>query len=360
MNVKVAAVAEAALASCVPLTCSLWHRQLVHIGEAKVEQALKHALAQGLKVNSDNPLPLICVPCVHGKQHCNLFPAKASNRSKTPFKCIHSNLHEVPCLTPSGCCYWLTFIDDCSCYAWIYLLKRKSEAFDAFKLFKAMVEKQYNTIICFFHEDKGGKYIGHKWDAFCSKHSICRKHTTCATPQQNSVAEHKNHTLAEIVTAMLNKAQLPKSFWGKVLATANKVLNMLPSAALPPDTMLYKIIEKRKPDYTPLQVFGCCAFAHVGKDKHKSLNLHTMPCVFLGYPEDYCGWKVWDPCAKQVIILWDVIWNKEEMPGNSTVPVPLLSVLEYLNQEEDSEPPANNPAVLPLDKNHNHQLRFGG
>jgi hypothetical protein len=107
MNVKVTAVAEAALASCAPLTRSLWHRRLVHIGEGKIEQALKHALAQGLKVDSDNPIPHICVPCVHGKQHRDPFPAKASHRSKTPFERIHSDLHEVPCLTSSGYRYWL-------------------------------------------------------------------------------------------------------------------------------------------------------------------------------------------------------------------------------------------------------------
>jgi hypothetical protein len=36
------------------------------------------------------------------------------------------------------------------------------------------------------------------------------------------------------------------------------------------------------------------------------------------------------------------------MPGNSTAPVPLLSVLEYLDQEEDAEPPTSNPTE-PLD-----------
>jgi hypothetical protein len=143
---------------------------------------------------------------------------------------------------------------------------------------------------------------------------------------------------------MLNEAKLPKLFSGEVLATANKMLNMLPSAALPPDTTPYKIIEKPKPSYAPLQVFGCRTFAHVSKDKCKPLNLHTTPCVFLGYPEDYCRWKLWDPRAKRVIILRDVIWNKEEMPGNSTAPVPLLSILEYLDQEEDAEPSTSDPA----------------
>jgi hypothetical protein len=110
MDVKVAAVAEAALASHVPLTRSLWHRQLVHIGEAKIEQALKHAFAQGLKVDSNNPIPHICVFCVHSKQCHDPFPAKASHHSQTPFEHIHSNLHDVPCLTSSGYCYWFMFI----------------------------------------------------------------------------------------------------------------------------------------------------------------------------------------------------------------------------------------------------------
>jgi hypothetical protein len=105
----------------------------VHIGKAKIEQALKHALAQGLKVNSNNPIPHICVPCVHGKQHCDLFLAKVSNCSKTPFEHIHSDLHEVLCLTSSSYCCWLTFINNCLRYACIYLLKRKSKALNAFK-----------------------------------------------------------------------------------------------------------------------------------------------------------------------------------------------------------------------------------
>jgi hypothetical protein len=269
---------------------------------------------------------------------------KVSNCSITSFECIHSNLHEVPCLTSSGYCYWLMFINNCLRYAWIYLLKRNSKVFDTFKLFKVMVEKQYSAIIRFFHEDKGSEYIGHKWDVFCGEHGIQRKHTTHAMPQQNSVTERKNRTLAEIVTAMLNEAKLPKSFWGEALATANKVLNMLPSAALPPDTTPYKIIEKRKPDYAPLRVFGCRVFVHVGKDKRKSLDSHTTPCVFLGYPEDYRGWKLWDPRAKRVIISRNMIWNEEEMPGNSTAPVLLLSVLQYLDQEEDAEPCTSDPA----------------
>jgi hypothetical protein len=43
--------------------------------------------------------------------------------------------------------------------------------------------------------------------------------------------------------------------------------------------------------------------------------------VFLGVPDNFKGWKLWDPSAQGgrggVIISRDVIWNKEEFPGLS-------------------------------------------
>ena len=38
--------------------------------------------------------------------------------------------------------YYVSFIDDFSMNTWIYFLKKKYEAFDRFKEFKALVENQ--------------------------------------------------------------------------------------------------------------------------------------------------------------------------------------------------------------------------
>jgi hypothetical protein len=69
LNVSTPPVAEAALAARTPLTQSLWHRCLCHIGSDKMELVIKNALAAGLKLDSNNPFASICVPCVHGKHH---------------------------------------------------------------------------------------------------------------------------------------------------------------------------------------------------------------------------------------------------------------------------------------------------
>jgi hypothetical protein len=140
LNASTPPAPEAALRGEATLSCALWHRRLCHIGADRLEQAIKGKVATGLVVESDAPAPLHCEPCIRGKHHRDPFPQRASHRATSFLERIHSDLHQLPVLTSSGFCYWLLFIDDYSRYFWIYLLRKKSETFDAFTQFKAMVE----------------------------------------------------------------------------------------------------------------------------------------------------------------------------------------------------------------------------
>jgi hypothetical protein len=77
--------------------------------------------------------------------------------------------------------------------------------FEAFEVFKVFVELQYDVSMECLHNDKGGKYISHIWDAYFAETGICCKHTV----EQGGVAEHHNHMLEEHVVAMLNSTCLP-------------------------------------------------------------------------------------------------------------------------------------------------------
>jgi hypothetical protein len=180
-----------------------------------LERVICGKLANSLLINSDAPLPLHCKPCIVGKHHCNLFPAKALHCATCLLKRIHSNLHEVPVPTVSGYCYWITFINDWLQYGWIWLLKKKSNAFKAFKAFKTYVKLQFGALIKCLHNNKGGKYIGHLWDAFFAEHSIRCKHMVEGMLQQGSVAEHRNCMLEEHIVAMLNGNMPANSLLGR-------------------------------------------------------------------------------------------------------------------------------------------------
>jgi dynactin complex subunit len=55
--------------------------------------------------------------------------------------------------------YVHTFIDDYSCYTWVYFLKQNSEVFEHLKDFKTLVETQTRKKIKILHTNNMGEYI---------------------------------------------------------------------------------------------------------------------------------------------------------------------------------------------------------
>jgi hypothetical protein len=127
------------------------------------------------------------------------------------------------------------------------------------------------------------------------------------------------------------------------------------------------MVNKRKPDYSTLCVFGCCAWAHVRCKKCCSLKPHAKPCVFLSIPDNFKGWKLWDPSAQGgrggVIMSQDIIWNKSEFPGLSkevhnlipthfgctNVDKPLLDAPRFVEIDNSNEPEGAQPLPARID-----------
>jgi hypothetical protein len=84
----------------------------------------------------------LCEHCIYGKQIRVQFPFGAT-RENGILELVHSDvfvLVTVPSL--GGSMYYVSFIDDFSRNTWIYFLRNKSEVFERFKEFKALVENQ--------------------------------------------------------------------------------------------------------------------------------------------------------------------------------------------------------------------------
>eukprot|EP00253_Pinus_taeda_P030792 PITA_30792 len=64
--------------------------------------------------------------------------------------------------------------DDFSRNTWIYFLKKKSEVFDRFKEFKALVENQTKKKINVLRTDNGGEFCSKEFEEFCKKCGIAR------------------------------------------------------------------------------------------------------------------------------------------------------------------------------------------
>lgn len=68
-----------------------------------------------------------------------------------------------------GSQYFQLFTNDYSRMSWIYFLKFKSETFENFKKFKALVEKQNGYSIKTPHSDRGGEFTSDEFAFFVSK-----------------------------------------------------------------------------------------------------------------------------------------------------------------------------------------------
>jgi transposase InsO family protein len=117
--------------------------------------------------------------------------------------------------------YYVSFIDDFSRNTWIYFLRKKSEVFDKFKEFKALVENQTKKIIKVSRIDNGAE--------FYKKCGIARQKTTPYTPQQNGVAERMNMTLMEKARSMISGAKLGHEFWAEAVGASCYLINRSPS-----------------------------------------------------------------------------------------------------------------------------------
>ena len=110
--------------------------------------------------------------------------------------------------------YFLTFTDDLSRYAYIYLMKHKSEIVEKFKEFQSKVENHRNKKIKFLRSDRGDEYLSYKFGLQLKKCGIVSQLTPPGTPQRNGVSERRNHTLLDMVRSMMSLTDLLLSFWG--------------------------------------------------------------------------------------------------------------------------------------------------
>jgi transposase InsO family protein len=146
---------------------------------------------------------------------------------------IHADIYGL--ITPtsnSNKRYILLFIDDYSRKAWVYFLVEKSEAFNSFKCFKTMVEKETGLFVKCFHTDRGGEFNSNEFNDFCKQSGIKRQLTTAYTPQHNGVAERKNRTVMNMVRSMLSDKNIPKTFWPEAVNWTIYVLNRCPTLAV--------------------------------------------------------------------------------------------------------------------------------
>ncbi|GAU26636.1 hypothetical protein TSUD_102440 [Trifolium subterraneum] len=384
----------------------LWHCRYGHLSFKGLNALAKREMVKGLPMIKDNQT--VCSDCVVSKQHRDSFPKGTSWRATTKLELIHSDIcGPINPTSNGGNRYFITFTDDLTRKTWTYPLKDKASAFECFKKFKALVEKESNCAIKCLRTDRGEEFTSSNFDKFCSEHGIKRQLTATYTPQQNGVSERKNRTLLNMVRSMLAGKNVPKRFWPEAVdmhtsqilqltatytpqqngvserknrTLLNMVRSMLAGKNVPkrfwPEAVVWAtyVINRSptlsvkdmtpeeawsstKPSVSHFKVFGCIGYAHIPDTQRKKLDPKGIKCILLGVSEESKAYKLYDPLQKKIIISRDVVfdesngWNWDEKTKNQSPQVIEETISEHSDQGITVEEDQQGEEHTPIDEN---------
>ncbi|XP_073811912.1 uncharacterized protein [Musca autumnalis] len=159
--------------------------------------------------------------------------------------------------------------------------------------------------------DRGGEYTGKRLQDYLKSEGIQVQFTTPYSPQQNGKAERKNRTLVEMGRCLLIDADLPKSFWGEAVSTANYIQNRVLTRAT--KTTPYELWYGKKPDISNLHIFGSKCFVHIPSEKRQKLDSTANKMIFLGYDANSKGYRCYDASKNKVVVSRDVRFTEIEL-----------------------------------------------
>ena len=142
---------------------SLWHRRLGHMSEKGMKMLLSKGKLPELKsINFD-----LCESCILGKQKNVNFLKTGRTPKVEKLELVHTDLWgPSPVASLGGSRY--SFIDDSSRKVWVYFLKNKSDVFEIFKKWKAMVETETGLKVKCLRSDNGGEYMDGRFSEYCT------------------------------------------------------------------------------------------------------------------------------------------------------------------------------------------------
>lgn len=333
---------------------NLWHRRLGHLNFRSM-LLLKNKMSTGITFKNE-AMDKPCEACVMGKHSRHSFQTNGGKRSKYKLGLVHSDIcGPMPVDSYSGYRYFILFIDDYTRKTFVYFLKKKSEAFYYFKIFKALVENQTNMSIKCLRTDNGMEYMNKEFTSFLNNCGIRHETTVPYTPQQNGVAERANRTIVEKVRCMLNDAGLSKAFWAEAVQTAVYLKNRAPTRAV----MEFTPEEKwsgNKMDLSHLRIFGCKAYTYIPSELRKKLDYKSKKLILLGYCEESKGYRLVDPNEPTKIIksrdvIFDesniVNYKKDNCNINNANDVASNDIVNILQNNQFTECSNENNEVLP-------------
>ena len=126
---------------------------------------------------------LDCVKIVKLVKWERLVLREKNYHSEDVLEIVHTDLcGPIEIESYSGEKFFIHFVDDYSRMMILMYLKEKSKAFQKFKWYLAIVEKEIGKSLKCLRSDRGGEFMSNEFNNFCIERGIKRQVSALGTP----------------------------------------------------------------------------------------------------------------------------------------------------------------------------------
>lgn len=146
---------------------------------------------------------------------------------------VHGDVSgQMDIASKGGAQYFDTFIDNAWRQTTVQPVKTESENSRRFNGFLALAECQTGWTLKALHKDGGEEYFSTEFSNFLLM--VLQSRMTCAyTPLQNENAERMNHTVLDLLRALMAHKNALKEFWADAVVTAAYLRKRVTCQGLP-------------------------------------------------------------------------------------------------------------------------------
>ncbi|KAF7334226.1 Transcription factor [Mycena sanguinolenta] len=310
----------------VTLTLHEFHCRMGHADIRGLRNMISKGVVTGVKLTNDEAG--FCKGCVMGILKREPFPhTRSSPTAKTYGGRVFSDTWgPAPKESLGRNLYFVVFVDDKSDEVVVTGMRKKNEAFEAYKQYEAWAKVQRGTTaIGEWGTDGGGEFTSNETETYL----------------KNQGTHHR--TLLAHARAMLHLASLPTFLWLEAVTHAAWLRNRTETAQTIGSTP-HERATGNKPNLSQIRRFG--ANVWVKLEGASKIDMQAKPCRWMGIDAHAKGHRIYWPEQRKISVERNVRFEGE--PEDVTYPsVPIEGELGDKSARDAPNTPAATPNTAP-------------
>ena len=326
----------------------LLHLRLGHPESRVIKEVHTRGQKTGLKPpRLDSSGLCKCSICLRANMLKPHAPATGTMDADHPFQLVFADTHgPVNPTSMEGYRHSVCFIDACSRYPKTYYLRSYSDVTDALIQYLAWIKSLgYSVQSMVLRTDNFSSFVGGQFRDVLIAEGVEPQTTAPYVHTNNAVVERFWRTILAITRTLLMTAKLDHRYWPLAWDHAIYLYTLRPHRFLSMDSPHERLF-KEQPDFSPLRVFGCQAYAHVDESQRTKLADRSVSGLYVGHDKHSHCYLILQPDTGKIIRSGRVHFNEDFASLGEVVSQRVDAIPPVLETPDPHQPP---PADLRLD-----------